>query len=98
MIHTLSSNHEWFKHPAFYNAYPIRNEVTLGRDGLQNSSPPYGEVFIDDYYGRIWDQEGSGLIAKYGRSSNMNHYISIPSLDIVDELRVPYRRGRTTWM
>ena len=92
MIHTLSSNHEWFKHPAFYNAYPIRNEVTLGRDGLQNSSPPYGEVFIDDYYGRIWDQEGSGLIAKYGRSSNMNHYISIPSLDIVDELRVPYRR------
>lgn len=92
MIRSLDSNHEWLKHPSFYNAYPLRNEIVLRNAGSPQKAHKYGDVFIDDYYGRIFDRESQDLDAKYGGSIDLNHYISAPSLEIVDELRVPYRR------
>ena len=58
----------------------------------RQSSSPYGDVYIDDYYGRIFDRESHDVAAKYGRIAKMRHYVSIPSLEVVEELRVPYRR------
>ena len=92
MIHTLSSDHEWVKYPAFYNAYPLSNEVRAGCDIISRADSPYGDVYIDDYYGRIFNRHSHQFAPIYGQSSKMAHYVSIPSLEIVDELRVPYRR------
>jgi len=92
MIHKLSSDHDWVKYPAFYNAYSLNNEVRAGCSITGSVDSPYGDVYIDDYYGRIFDQHSHQFAPKYGQSSKMKHYVSIPSLEIVDELRVPYRR------
>jgi hypothetical protein len=92
-IHNLSAEHEWVKFPAFYNAYPLRNEVSgAGIDPKSGTPAAFGDVFIDDYYGRIFDQETKSIGSKYGRTNRLRHYVSISSLPIIDELRVPYRR------
>ena len=92
-IHKLSAEHEWVKYPAFYNAYPIPNEVSGAAADYHDAPPPaFGDTFIDDYYGRIFNQSTRFISSKYGRSNKLKHYVSIPSLTIVDELRVPYRR------
>jgi hypothetical protein len=92
-IHKLSADHEWAQYPAFYNAYPLSNEVSGAAADFQNTTAPaFGDTFIDDYYGRIFNQSTQFISSKYGRSNKLKHYVSIPSLTIVDELRVPYRR------
>jgi hypothetical protein len=92
-IHKLSTEHEWLKYPAFYNAYPLPNEVAAaGADYGQTTPVSYGELYLDDYYGRIFNKGTHFVASKYGRSSKMKHYVSIPSLEVVDEYRVPYRR------
>lgn len=94
MIRTLTEGHEWLEYPAFFNAYPIRNELSPAGCKEGGISLPYGDIFIDDYYGRIFDHESHGWLPKYGRSSAMPYYY-MPfggSLQVVDELRVPYRR------
>lgn len=92
-IHKLSPEHEWLKYPAFYNAYPLPNEIAAaGADYGQTTPASYGDIYLDDYYGRIFDKGTHFVASKYGRSSKMKHYVSIPSLEIFDELRVPYRR------
>lgn len=91
MIRPLSSSHEWVKYPAFYNVYPVHNEVSFA-GGLQSRSADYGEMYIDDYYGRVFNGRGGQGVAQYGVTKNMGYYASFPSLEVVDELRVPYRR------
>lgn len=92
-IINLSEHHQWLQYPAFFNAYPIPNEVAgAGADYESGTPESFGEVFLDDYYGRIFDKHSRFVGSKYGRSTKMQHYVKIPSLEIVDELRVPYRR------
>ena len=88
-IQNLSAEHEWAKFPAFYNAYPLRNEVSgAGADHQGGTPAGFSEVFIDDYYGRIFDQETRSIGCKYGRTNKLQHYVSLPSLPVIDELRV----------
>jgi len=91
MIRPLSSSHEWVKYPAFYNVYPVHNEVSFA-GGLQSSGADYGEMYIDDYYGRVFNGRGGQGLAQYGVTKKLGYYASFPSLEVVDELRVPYRR------
>ena len=92
-IRDLSADHAWIKYPAFYNAYPLRNEIAAaGADYGSKTPKSYGDIYIDDYYGRIFDTRSHSVTSKYGRSAKMNHYLSIRSLELIDELRVPYRR------
>jgi hypothetical protein len=93
MIHKLTNDHDWVRFPAFYNAYPIRNEVAgSSMEFTGPASSPYGDLYLDDYYGRLFDFSGDQFPAKYGRTAKLNHYVPIPSMEVVDELRVPYRR------
>lgn len=92
-IINLSEHHQWLQYPAFFNAYPIPNEVAgAGADYESGTPESFREIFLDDYYGRIFDKHSRFVGSKYGRSTKMQHYVKIPSLEIVDELRVPYRR------
>lgn len=91
-IQLLSYDHVVSKYPAFYNAYALRNEISGRGHEIGATSASYGDVFIDDYYGRIFDSRSSRVVSKYGLSSKMPYYVSLPQLEVVDELRVPYRR------
>lgn len=89
----LSEEHQWLQYPAFFNAYPIFNEVAgTGADYGMGTPESYGEIYLDDYYGRIFDKHSHLVGSKYGRSSKMHHYVQSGSMEIIDELRVPYRR------
>lgn len=92
MIRELSPEHAWAKYPAFYNAYPLRNETSPAGIRVGRHPSRYGAVYIDDYYGRIFDQESEMIAPKYGLSAKMRPYVPIPSLKVTDELRVPYRK------
>jgi len=92
MIRELSPDHEWVKYPAFYNVYPLRNEMGHGVEVVRLPVEPYGEVYIDDYYGRVFDREGMPVAPKYGLSSKTPPYVTIRSLPVVEELRIPYRK------
>lgn len=89
----LSEKHPWIQYPAFFNAYPILNEIAgVGADIGVVTPKSYGEIYLDDYYGRIFDKHSQVVGSKYGRTSKMHHYVRLRSMEIIDELRVPYRR------
>lgn len=89
----LSPEHLWLQYPAFFNAYPILNEIAgVGSDIGVRTSKSYGEIYLDDYYGRIFDRHSQDIGSKYGRSNKMHHYVRPRAMEIIDEMRVPYRR------
>lgn len=92
MIQSLTIEHEWVKYPAFHNAYPLRNEVSAFFRKTGDHSSPYGNLYIDDHYGRIFDRDTHEFLAKYGETSMMPYYPTPKLFEIADELRVPYRR------
>ena len=93
MIISLQPDDPIVRFPALYNAYPVRNEVAGSSAMLgQRSSPLPHICFIDDAYGRIYDQSVAHCNALYGQSTSMNFYTSFPKREVVDELRVPFRR------
>ena len=92
MIHKVPNDHEWLKFSAFYNVYPIRNEIGVGAQKGSHAACPYGEIYCDDYYGRVFDRQSNAVAPKYGRAAKMRYYVPIPSLEAVEELRVPYRK------
>lgn len=92
-IINLTEQHQWAQYPAFFNAYPMFNEISGGGADVGAGTPDsYGPIYLDDYYGRMFDEKSRIIGSKYGRSSKMRHYLKRPSMEIVDELRVPYRR------
>ena len=93
MIIPLQPDDPIVRFPALYNAYPVRNEVAGSSAAIgERSSPLPHTCFIDDAYGRIYDQSVAECMALYGQSANMNFYTSFPKREVVDELRVPFRR------
>ncbi|HEY4259523.1 MAG TPA: hypothetical protein VGM98_05175 [Schlesneria sp.] len=92
MIHTLEKEHPWMRYPAFYNAYPIRNEVSHSAELSLQPDSPFGNAYCDTYYGRIFDEESHGFNPKYGLSAKLGFYVGSRSLEVVEEFRVPYRR------
>ncbi|MCA9039487.1 MAG: FRG domain-containing protein [Planctomycetaceae bacterium] len=91
-IETIHPDDPRLRLPAFHNIYPVFNEVhpTGGTDEFDDV--PFTNIFLDHNYGRVFTPERSIKHAIYGRTEKMNYYVSINGLNIVDELRVPYRR------
>jgi hypothetical protein len=76
--------------PAFYNIYPLPNEVHL--TGYLYGSDVAPNTFMDRMYGRVFTADRAKSHAVYGRREKMDYYTRFDGLLIVDELRVPYRR------
>lgn len=89
----ISNDDFRLKYSGFYNIYPIRNEISvfsvLANINFANSED---QLIIDNYYGRIFNLENYEKIIPYGNNKNMKYYQSGISGEIVDELRVPYRK------
>lgn len=94
----FSDNDIEFKARSLFNGYPIINEVSCccrPVDGYETPKKQNQELVCDDYYGRFYT---SRFLEKvkflYGVTESLNYYNSglrdLP--EIVDELRVPYRR------
>lgn len=92
MIKELATDDPLLKYPTFYNAYPIRNEISGSGARLSVDATSCPSLFIDDSYGRVFDEKSRALAPKYGLTSRMPLYVEFPSLRVVDEFRVPYRR------
>jgi len=78
--------------PAFHNIYPLFNEVHPTGDSETMPSNTLFGTFIDHNYGRVFTPSRIIHRAVYGRTSKMDYYVRFNGLDVVDELRVPYRR------
>lgn len=91
-IKALKKNHQWVNYPAFYNAYPLQNEIhPTARIIPKNVSKDAG-YFIDTYYGRIFEAKYLESISLYGHAESMQHYVSVRELMVIEEFRVPYRK------
>lgn len=90
----IEKNDYRLQHAGFYNIYPIWNEVSpFGFGSLNQIKETSGDVvLIDDYYGRIFSPEIYQTANLYGKDENMNYYIKGINIDVVDTLRVPYRK------
>lgn len=88
----ITTEHQWYKYPSFYNVYPIFNEVHPSVSTGPNKNQDTTSHFIDTYYGRVYDYTMSNSNGIYGQSSSMKNYVSLDDLTIVDELRVPFRK------
>lgn len=89
----LKRNHLWRKAPAFYNVYPLINEVHYSSVTIPPKKPSDLEtLLIDPYYGRIYSPQLFTRCCVYGKTKNMNLYGNFKKLNVVEELRVPYRR------
>ncbi len=91
-ISDVTTEHEWFKYPSFYNVYPIFNEVHPSVIENSNTSARGSSHFIDTQYGRVYDSSMGDSQGIYGRSCSMSNYTEINDLPVVDELRVPFRK------
>src|SRR5690242_7341562 len=79
--------------PAYFNVYPVTNEFHARAVELAQPLPKSdGFLYLDDYYGRIYDHPIAFHRGIYGKSEKMEYYHRIEGLDVVDELRVPYRK------
>lgn len=77
--------------PALYNIYPLLNELhptgVLAGEGAHE----HPDSFLDRDYGRVFFAGRVVRSAVYGRTERMEHYVRFRGLEVVDELRVPYR-------
>ncbi len=88
----LQSTHEWIKYPAFYNINSIRNELSSSGAISKKEFPKDNDFFIDTCYGKIYDNSKKAIEGLYGISSNMKYYFNNKELELVNELRVPFRK------
>lgn len=88
----LQSTHEWIKYSAFYNINNIHNEISSSARISTNKIPKKDDLFIDTCYGKIYDNSKKAIEGLYGISSNMKYYFNNKELELVNELRVPFRK------
>jgi hypothetical protein len=88
----LQSAHEWIKYPAFYNINSIRNEISSSAGISTNKLSKKSDFFIDTCYGKIYNNSKKAIEGLYGISSNMKYYFNNKELELVNELRVPFRK------
>jgi hypothetical protein len=91
-IFHISKDHQWSKYPAFYNVYPIFNEIHPTITTGESKRKIETSQFIDSLYGRVYDAFSINSKGIYGRSSHMNYYSKPIDLPVVDEFRVPFRK------
>jgi hypothetical protein len=79
--------------PAFYNCYPILNEVAFNSISALKTDTEFVDYFhLDDYYGRFLKENYYEQATPYGSKEAMKYYPNSIGLDIVDEFQVPYRK------
>jgi hypothetical protein len=92
MIKELSNTDPILRYPAFYNAYPIKNEFhqKMGPmvENIYSSSLPH----IETSYGRIFDPGMIKISSIFGDTDRMGYYHSETSLKVIGEFRVPHRK------
>ncbi|WP_019281444.1 FRG domain-containing protein [Vibrio anguillarum] len=91
-IKKVSKSHKWNRYPALYNLNVMYNEIHPTCNTSTVNRELGEDYFVDSYYGRVYDSSYYNNVAIYGRSQNMDYYINSVVLDIVDELRVPFRK------
>lgn len=81
------------QNPAFYNVYPIHNETSCNNLATNELLTVSSNVrCLDDNYGRLFDASGTHTRFVYGVGREMPLYQEIQGLDIIDTLRVPFRK------
>lgn len=80
----------------FYNIYPNINEVS-SHSMRPSNKRKYDKLnndllYLDDEYGRLYSKEFIELSTPYGLSSDMPYYPPKLNLEIIDYLRVPFRK------
>jgi hypothetical protein len=88
----ISKFSEKFNYSSYYNIYAIPNEIHPTANLVSSVDGGQTEFFLDDYYGRLFNQEYMQSTALYGLSSKMGLYVNVNGLELVDEYRVPYRK------
>lgn len=91
-IAEFSKDHKWNRYPAFFNLNVMHNEFHSSCTASNKIIKLKSDYFLDGYYGRIYDASAYNKSAIYGQSSSMRYYIEPLELNIVDELRVPFRK------
>lgn len=88
---SISQNDYRLKNPSYYNIYPIYNEISVygAKSGPDNNME---KLLLDDFYGRVFSEGLCTNSIAYGPDSKMPSYPSGASGDIIDFLRVPYRK------
>ena len=88
----IPKEHKWNKYPAFFNINVMYNEFHPSHTNADQNREITSDYFVDSYYGRIYDASAYNINGIYGQSSFMHYYINSINLDVVDELRVPFRK------
>ncbi|MBL7699099.1 MAG: FRG domain-containing protein [Chitinophagaceae bacterium] len=78
-------------YPGFYNIYSIRNEISIHSMRLPTDDLPQHQnsYLLDDHYGRVLQ---SNVSMPYAHSDAIDFYVRDFDADIVDVLRVPFRK------
>lgn len=77
------------KYPGFYNIYPIENEISIHSISHEILTDKNGKYLLDDYYGRIIY---SNSVSPYGDTRSLEYYLRHYQQNIIDSLRVPFRK------
>lgn len=91
MIKTNKSDHR-LSHPGFYNIYPIPNEISSGCAHTKDMFDEEEDVVIDDHYGRVFTNRIYQQCFPYGLANKLSFYKGGIKGNIIDTLRVPYRK------
>lgn len=92
MIQEISNTHPILRYPAFYNAYPIKNEFHQRMGPLKDNHYSLTHPHLESYYGRIFDPGMISVSSIYGDTDRMGYYHRDESLKVVGEFRVPHRK------
>lgn len=89
----IEKNDQRLLHSGFYNIYPIKNEISIATNISDNIlDKKKDDLIIDDYYGRVFSLEYYKNTTPYGTNDKLKFYPSGVSGEIIETLRVPYRK------
>jgi hypothetical protein len=85
------------KYKAFYNIYPNIDEVSIqaptrGTNSNFDLHYPPQTIYLDEEYGRIYNQRIIKSTVPYGLSQFMKYYPPKLEFEIAETLRVPFRK------
>lgn len=92
MIREISNTDPILRYPAFYNAYPIKNEFHNKMGPLKDNSYSSSQSYLESFYGRIFDPGMMQITSIYGDTERMDYYYRDENLKVIDEFRVPHRK------